>query len=295
MPLIPKRTGSAPAGGPPKRPSTPVSDPVTDTEEHDETSAPVSEGSDDTDPTSYLSYGSDADKKIEADANSPKNSFWEFFITKDELKKSKNVCAVDVTFAFNYADPQYAIAVPRVTVREGGNFRQVTSAGNDCAVAAAGVQPSLKPAWLLIDHRTYVNKQGEKVTNRAKVWLPPGSLIGLMKSALGVLASELGCDPSSIDIRKHRCVLTKSATGKKTSWSIQFRVKEREFEYEEVVSSFMKMDHYPSLQEYRRFMGKLLAPNPRYMISKGGKYTKPARRDDKDEGGSEADGSEVPF
>ncbi len=284
-----RKPATAKTAGPPKRQASPST--VEELDEDDSAVAPTSDmPSDD-----MLSFGEDADQRIknyQESAGRPRTL--EFFITKKEVSAGGGKASARVHLAFNYADKKYKVSAPFVTIKTAGGFDTFPSPGEDCAIAQAGVNPSVKPIYILVDHRSYVDKEGNQRSDLVKKWIPAAGIASLMEDAIENLCENLGEDRSNIDLRNYELSITKSGTGRQTSWSLAFIVKKKAMtsDHVERIGKFFGNEEgeYPDYAQYVAFLKKMLQPDPRYMISKGGKYVKPASVDD-----SKESRGELPF
>jgi hypothetical protein len=178
---------------------------------------------------------------------------------------------------------EYKVAVPRVTIPAGqGRFDSFTSPGADCAIAAAGVGVAICPVFVLVDHRQFSKKDGSKHTDSVKLWIPRPGISGLMKTAIETLCEDLECDADEVDLRNYELRITKTGTGRGSNWALNFfsrNEKPWQAAWNDPLMKFMGIDHLPTTADYRAFMAKILAPNPKYMISRGGVYHKPVSND----------------
>jgi hypothetical protein len=247
-------------------------------------------------PASYLSFGESAEKKIKEDAARVRLAHWEFFVTRKELDRAENkTVIVQATLAFPYTRTDYAVAVPRVSIKTPNGFESYTSPPGDCAIAAAGITVMVRPLFFLIDHRTFDRKDGTKGSDQVKGWLPSSNMIGIMKGAMSQLADDVGIPFDKLDIRNHRLRITASMTGRRIAYAVSFSPKATQFNYSDAVAKFMRTKQYPTLFEYQAFVSKLLAADPRYMISRGGTYQKPVSRQPAEGESEHTGGDEPPF
>lgn len=280
MPIPPRRLVPAPRPPQPPPPEQP---------EQPEDAAPA----DDTPDESYLAFGQQAQERIKVgqEANAPRG-YREFFVTKAEVAAAKTkgeVPTVRVHFVRNYAKLEENVSVPCCTIMVQGRPTRYTSAGDDCALAAAGVPVSIRPAYLLIDHRVYTKQDQTKGTDDLKLWIPPPNIMGIMQNAIKNLAENLGVDQSQVDITKHEAKLSKIGEGRSTTWAIDFVIQPRALSktaVENITKAF-------GTDGVRKTLAKWLAPNPRYRISKGGTYVMPPRQPRS--GGAPATDSDVPY
>lgn len=242
---------------------------------------------------SFMTFGGQA--KAQARASAEPSFVPEFFITKAEVAAAKAKgepgVTVRVHFMRNYAKEAENIVVPRVSVMEAGNWKSYTSAGDDCAIVQAGVRPQMKPVYVLADHRMILDKQtNQKVCDRIRLFIAPSIFVGLMDSAVKNLAENLGVDPSTIDITKYEARLTKIGEGRSSSWSLDFAVQPK------ALSQTALNNYAKTFKDgYIETLTKWLAPSDRYLISKGGRYIKPARNaNDAAQGGGDG-GDEPPY
>jgi hypothetical protein len=232
---------------------------------------------DDTADESFLSFGKQAHDRVKSSAEH--RAFHpEFFITAAETeaaaKRGEPGASVRVHFAVNYTDDENYICVPRVTVKENGKFRSYTSSGTDCAIAAAGIPVSNRPCYLVVDHRQFKRKDGSISQDEVKLWMPPPATAGIMQNAMVNLAENLGIEIPDLDVTRYEAKITKVGTGRQTTWAIDFIARERPM----AQSALDKIDKFLE-GGYRQTMARILAPSPKYMISKGGRFTKPADYD----------------
>lgn len=218
----------------------------------------------------------------------------EFFITKKEIAASPNGnVEVRSRLCINYAEVSASgdfhniIATPCVTIPVGGGrFKTYTSPENgDCAFRAAGLTPYLKPLFVLMDHRSFKSKEGKVYKDNVRAWRPGTGQIGQMRQAIRNLAENLGLNPDDpesykrVDVRDHVCKVTKLSAGKRSSWSIDFLVAKTPLttQQKEYIAKWFGLDPEKDGTTVTRktYMGKMrsiLAPDERYLISKGGKY-----------------------
>ena len=265
MPSLPPRK-AVPPRQPPAQPTGP--------EEVDSSAA--DDGSPD---ESYLNYGASAKQAVKnsQEANAFRG-YREFFITKKDMaaaaQKGEQGVTVRVHFIRNYANPQENVSVPRCTIKTANSFDSYTSPGADCALAAAGVPVSIRPVYLLIDHRTYAKKDNTTGCDDLKLFIPPPNFMGIMENAIKNLAENLGVDPSAVDITRHEAKLSKIASGRNTTWAVDFVIQPKAL-------SKVAVDNIAKgfgTDGYKKTLAKWLAPNPKYMISRGGHYTAPPRQ-----------------
>lgn len=268
---------------PPPRPAAPpAATQEPDTQADD---VPVEEG--------FLNFGTQAQQAVHNSQEANQfRGYREFFITKGEVedaaKRGEAGCTVRAHFVRNYANANENVSVGRCSISVGQNRSEsYTSAGSDCALAAAGVPVSVRPVYVLVDHRVYQKKDGTKGTDDVKLWIPPPNILSVMENAIKNLCENTGIDRLAIDITKYEAKITKIGVGTKTTWAIDFMVKP-------VPLSKAAQDSIAKTLEkgYKATMAKWLAPNPKYMISRGGTYVRPPKHS-----GSFADaGSEsVPY
>jgi len=243
--------------------------------------------------TSWMSVGSTSVESARAKSKSnSKPKVREFFFVKDEInattdpntgkKKQKGTATALVHFAVNYADDKYNCAIPRITVKEGGRFMSYTSPGTDCAIAqATGNHASIRPVYTLVDHRSYEH-DGKEYTDMIKTWIPPATMIDLMRVAIENLCDSTGIDLEDIDITEYPAKISKSGSGRQTVWSLSFIAREDQYSDEawDRVCGFFYGYEEAKDKEYDEItyeansskIAKLLAPDPRYILSTGGKY-----------------------
>lgn len=222
----------------------------------------------------WMTTGTDADKRIndyQKEASRPRAR--EFFITQAEVTKAGGRCTVRVHCAFNYANADFRVAIPRITVKEGARFNSYTSKAGDCALAAGGLRPSIRPVFVLIDHRTYEKQDGSAGGDDVRLWIPMPSVQGLMDSAIDDLAETLGEDRDDIDLTQYEAKITKAGTGRRSTWAISFIAKPRPLssDIQEKIKKFCGVEHTPTLRDYRKKLAELLAPEPRFLLSQGAK------------------------
>jgi hypothetical protein len=227
---------------------------------------------------SYLAFGEKAKTavKISQEANAYRG-YREFYITKKEISaaqaKGENGVTVRVHFLRNYANPAENVSVPRCTIKSHDGFDSFTSPGDDCALAAAGVPVSIRPVYVLIDHRTYLRRDNTTGSDDLKLFIPPPNFMGVMENAIKNLAENLGVAPGQVDVTKYEAKVTKISQGRSTTWAVDFVLQPKglsKVAMENIAKAFDK-------EGYRKVLAKWLAPNPRYMISRGGKYTMPPK------------------
>jgi len=245
----------------------------------------------------WLSTGADVDKAVKEAKASSRPRVNEFFFVKGEQegvvdqhtgrKKAEGSASAYVHFAVNYADEAYKTVIPRITIKENGRYNSYTSPGPDCAIRqATGQNPSLRPVYLLVDHRSYTSQEGKTYVDTVKTWIPAASVMDLVDLAIDNLADALSMDRDDLDITQYKAKVTKSGYKRKSVWSISFVPKEEEYSdeaWERVGMFFLGKDEFdadPDLDEitpdmHAQKVRKLLAPDPRYMLSKGGSYTVP--------------------
>lgn len=269
------------AAMPPRKPSAtvvaPRQPPVQPTQpEEVDPAAAAEDGSPD---ESYLNYGASAKQAVKnsQEANAFRG-YREFFITKKDMtaaaQKGEQGVTARVHFIRNYANPLENVSVPRCTIKTQQGFDSYTSPGADCALAAAGVPVSIRPVYLMIDHRTYAKKDNTTGCDDLKLFIPPPNFMGIMENAIKNLAENLGVDPSQVDITKHEAKLSKIASGRNTTWAVDFVIQPKglsKIAVENITKGF-------GTDGYKKTLAKWLAPNPRYMISRGGNYIMPPRQ-----------------
>ena len=246
----------------------------------------------------FLMTGDQAETYAKQQAAERAREVREFFITKKELAASPtgNV-EVRTHLCINYAevsdsgDFHNIVATPCVTIPAGGGrFKTFTSPENgDCAFRAAGLQPYLKPLFIIMDHRPFKSKDGKKTyKDNIRAWRPGTGQIGQMRQAIRNLAENLGLDPDdpdtfrSLDVRDHVCKITKLGAGKRSTWSIDFLVAKTPLtkEQKEGIAKWFGLDVEKGQVKvtrkiYMDKMRRILAPDDKYLISKGGTYTPP--------------------
>lgn len=259
---LPKRKATPPTR--PQHKPEPVEDDLPDADSYTE------EASD------WMTTGKDADKRIndyQKQVNRPRAR--EFFITQKEVAAANGRASVRVHFAVNYANPIYRIAVPRITIKEGQNFNSYTSPPGDCALAAGGLRPSVRPVYLLIDHRTYSKQDGSKGGDDVRLWIPMPSVQGLVDQAIEDLCETIGEERADIDLTQYEAKITKAGTGRRSTWAISFVGKARPLpsDIQEKIGRFFKNEDgsLPSHAQYVKHMREVLAPDPRFLLSKGAK------------------------
>jgi hypothetical protein len=260
----------------PRRQPPPTQPPREPPPQDDDQQEGAADGSPD---ESYLSFGGQAKEHVKTyqEANAFRG-YREFFITKTEMQKAKEKNEQGVTarvhFIRNYANPKETVAVPRCTIMLNGRPTSFTSAGNDCALAAAGVPVSMRPVYLLIDHRQYKKQDNTVACDDLKLFIPPPAVMGIMENAVKNLAENLGVDPSQVDITKHEAKLTKVASGRSTTWAIDFVIAPKALSKtatDNIAKAFGELG-------YQKTLLKWMAPNPKYRISKGGTYRLPPKQ-----------------
>jgi hypothetical protein len=151
--------------------------------------------------------------------------------------------------------------------------------------------------YFLVDHRTYVNAKGEKRSDSMKRWIPAPALAGLMNNAIQTLCENLRKDRDQIDLTEYKLKISKTGTGRGSAWALSFNINRSPVsaDVKERVGKFFGDEHgrLPTLSRYRDFIQRMFQPDPRYMISKGGSYTKPPKATRETSGSSEDD--EPPF
>ena len=246
----------------------------------------------------FLLTGDKAESYARQQAAQRAREVREFFITKKELAASPtgNV-EVRTHLCINYAETSSSgdfyniVATPSVVIPAGsGRFNTFTSPENgDCAFRAAGLNPYLKPLFVIMDHRSVKSKDGKKTyKDNVRAWRPGTGQIGQMRQAIRNLAENLGFDPDDsstydqIDVRDHICKITKLGAGKRSTWSIDFLVAKTPLTEEQkknIARWFgLEVDKGQTTVTRKIYMDKMrqiLAPDDRYLISKGGKYIPP--------------------
>lgn len=287
MPILPQRRV------PPVRPPAPstASSPEPGVEDQEPSNEQVSDpGSD------FLFTGSAAKARVAQSAEGFSGAR-EFFITTKELEaaRAKTGTAsvtVNIHFCKDVSKPEHYICVPRVGAKEGPNFRSYTAAGggSDCAICAAtGKQPSMCPVFVILDHRTFKRQDGSVGGNEVKLWIPRPAMAGIFTQAVKTLAENLGCTPDQVDVTQHVAQITKVGTGRSSTMTINFLVKRNPMSNADV-NTFNKVFK----DGYMETLRKWLAPNPRYMISKGGTYIAPATTNTAGRFGGDG-GDEAPY
>lgn len=228
---------------------------------------------------SYLNYGASAKQAVKnsQEANAFRG-YREFFITKKDMaaaaQKGEQGVTVRVHFIRNYANPLENVSVPRVTLKTQTGFDSFTSPSADCALAAAGCPVSIRPVYLLIDHRVYQKKDNTTGSDDLKLFIPPPNFMGIMENGIKNLAENLGVDPAAVDITKHEAKLSKIASGRNTTWAVDFVIQPKAL-------SKVAVDNIAKgfgTDGYKKTLAKWLAPNPKYMISRGGHYVMPPKQ-----------------
>jgi hypothetical protein len=240
-----------------------------------------------------MSFGDDAGKRVteyQQHASRPRTR--EFFITTKEVTAGNGQATIRVHFAVNYADKRFHIAVPRVTIPSvnAGQFDSYTSPGADCAIAAAGITPSIRPVYVLVDHRQYTTKEGKPGADDVKLWIPQPSILGMVDNAINDLAEVIGCDRSKLNLIKYEAKITKIGTGRRSAWNVSFVPKEKFMApdtLDKINKFFGAEGRAFTYDDYRKRMTAILAPDPKYMISKGGSYVKKAAPVASGDGGDE--------
>ena len=224
----------------------------------------------------WMTTGEDADKRIndyQKEVSKPRAR--EFFITTKEVNDAQGRATVRAHFALNYADPDYRIAVPRITIKEGGNFNSYTSPPGDCALAAGGQRPSVRPVYLLIDHRTYTTRDGKEGGDDVRLWIPMPSVQGLVDQAIDDLCETLGKERDTLNLTEYEAKITKAGTGRRSTWAVSFiaRSKPLPMAVQEKIGKFFRNESgkLPTMSQYKTHMREVLAPDPRYLLSRGAK------------------------
>ena len=222
---------------------------------------------------SFLSYGKDAAKRVtdyQKHASRPRAR--EFFITKKEIEAANGNCTVRVHFVVDYSKKEWQVAAPFVTLKVGQHYDQFVCAGADCALVAGGKHEVVKPVYYVVDHRSYETKDGKKGSDDIKQWTPPAAVKGLIENAIAELAEDEELSIENIDLRNYEARITKSGTGRGSSWGVSFARKSRPMAKDIVdkIGKFFGCKGTPSLQEYRTHLGKLLQPDPKWMLSRNG-------------------------
>jgi len=227
---------------------------------------------------SYLSFGDEASKRVtEYQQHASRPRAREFFITTKEVTAGGGQATMRVHFAVNYADKRFHIAVPRVTIPGAtpGTYDSFTCPGPDCAIAATGIMPSIRPVYILVDHRTYATKEGKPGGDDVKLWIPQPSILGLVDTCINDLCETLGIDRTALDLTRYEGKITKVGVGRRSAWSVSIIAKEKPLSKESLdrINKFFGAEGRQfTFADYRKQMQSLLAPDPRYMISKGGSY-----------------------
>lgn len=266
------------------------------------------EADDDTpfEDASWLMSDSQAEKRVKEQEERQANRVREFYVSSRDVQESANGSVeVRTHTVVNLAKREgdnyiNVISAPRVQIPEGKGFRIYTSPDNgDCAFREAGMNPGIRPCFLILDHRKYITRDGRRFQDDIKQFNPAGKCIAMMKAAIRDLCENLDVDPDdpeavnkNVDTRDHVLKITKLGTGKGSGWSLSFVTKKAPLteEHTKKIKNFFGTDDMPSRKEYLAKMRKILAPDPKYLISRGGKYVKPTT--DKNAGGSD---DEVPF
>jgi hypothetical protein len=92
-----------------------------------------------------------------------------------------------------------------------------------------------------------------------------------------------------VDITKYPAKITLTGTGTKSQWIIDFIVKPQQLS-QEAINNIHKFCDGNGDAGYKAKLHKILAPDPRFLISKGGTYVKPVKYDTQ----AAADGGDEP-
>jgi hypothetical protein len=142
---------------------------------------------------------------------------------------------------------------------------------------------------VLIDHRSYSRKDGTVSTDEVKLWVPAPTMLGIMQNAIRNLAENLQCEPSAVDITKYEAKISKMGEGRSTTWAINFSLAPRALSkvaVDAIAKTFGE-------RGYKQTMMMWLAPNPKFLISRGGSYVMP--RKGQSAGPTPASDDEPPF
>lgn len=229
----------------------------------------------------FMFTGARAAAVTKASADGTDRGAPEFYITSKEMAAAKAatgspVVTVLAHFYKDYSKAANFISVPRVTIKQGEQFKSFTSAGagSDCAiVAATGKQPRSCPVFVLVDHRKYTRQDGSQVSDSVKLWIPAPNLLSVLNQAVQDLAANLGCGVDQVDITQHEARITRSGTGTTTVWGISFLVARKPLAHD-VRAKVDKV--FNDAGGYMALLTKWLAPADRYTISKGGVYAVPS-------------------
>lgn len=257
------------------------------------------------DQDDWLATGSGVDEAVTKARQNARPKVREFFFVKDEMNattdsstgkaKKKGTATALVHFAVNYADLEYKVAIPRLSIKENGKYKGYTSIGGDCAIQqATGQTASLRPVYFLIDHRSFEH-EGTEYTDMIKTWIPASTMMELLDVAIDNLAEAVQLEREDLDITLYPAKITKSGFGRKTAWSVSFIPREEQCSddaWDRSLNFFFGQDEVKAnnpeeipADVHAAKVRKLLSPDPRYMISKGGKYTvaETPKEDPKDE------------
>lgn len=264
------------------------------------------------DAEDFMMGDGQAAKRIQEQEEARANRVREFYVRKADVDASPtgNVeCRVHCLVNYAERDGENYINIvsaPRVQIPQERGFRIFTSPDNgDCAFREAGLNPGIRPCFIIQDHRQFKARDGRTFQDDIKQFNPPGKCIAMMKAAIRDLCENLDVDPDDpdevneyVDVRDHVLKITKLGSGRGSGWSFSFVVKPcppTEEQLKRIANFFGKPedDPYPDRKEYIAKMKKILSPDPKYLLSKGGKYVKPTRpATDPNAGGSD---EEVPY
>ena len=248
------------------------------------------------DDAGYLAFGEKADEQIAQYREQVATPFVrEFFISSKEIAASDDdMVTVRTHLLFDYTQKAWNSSAPFITVMENNRPVLCLSPGDDCALQAGGLSPSIRPIYVLMDHRKFKTKQGATGSDNVKVWIPPSGVTALLSAAVLDLKDNLGLDAEDhVDISRYELKITKSGTGRKSTWALAFTAREKPLTDEqlETACEFFKTETLPDVPTVRKTLGSMFKPNPKYLLSRNGNrpYQKAGglqqQGDDDDEGG----------
>lgn len=199
----------------------------------------------------------------------------EFFISSKEIAASPDdKVTARVHLLFDYTQKEWNASAPFINLMDGIKPKLILSpGGGDCALQAGGMSPSIRPIYFLMDHRTFKTKDGKVGTDGVKVWIPASNVAGLLGTAIADLRENLGTkDEDDLDITGYELKVTKTGVGRKSSWALAFTARRKPLVpvQKEAVSKYFGVEGNLSIGDYRRYLGKIIRPNPQYLLSKNG-------------------------
>ena len=199
----------------------------------------------------------------------------EFFISGKEIAASSDdKVTARVHLLFDYTQKDWNASAPFINLMEGNRPKLMLSPGNgDCALQAGGLNPSVRPIYFLMDHRTFKTKDGKTGTDGIKIWIPASNVAGLLGTAVADLRENLGVEEEDdLDITEYELKITKTGVGRKSSWALAFTARHKPLDQDQkdAVIKYFGFAGFPRLQEYRQYLGKIIRPNPQYLLSKNG-------------------------